>query len=499
MFWISVIAMLAVLSVLSVGCILVRILCLCYHNAREALKKQPIASYYDAVKAKPSYCPLQDISTDLKMMVIALEDMNFFLHHGCNWEQMFLAFWKNLRHGKILGGGSTITQQLAKNMYLTPESTYTRKLTEWFLARKLEKVLCKEEILDLYLNIIYYGMGQYGIGDASQFYFCVSPADISFNQALTLASLLPAPDFYGPLADASGFSRAKAKALRYLVRNDLIGDADARFFQAAEYADLLDSQTAKDCSTLFEKYYQTISLKGSLHADKRCIRFWGKAITLSEPVYKFLSLAMKILRKLYHRGKGLRLRNRRPTILANNCIGTIIYQDLGLPFLSPTINLTIFHRDFMKFLNHLPEYLESDVYPLEVKGAYYPVGEIRYGEESVRLNFIHYASFEESRSKWNEQKKRVDPENLFILEYIDSVEPEMIEEFSRLPYPHKRFITNKNPADYDCVEALDLLNDKDYRRGTDQLLQHKPQSIKRYLDNFDYISFLNCEKRKETA
>ena len=180
MFWISVIAMLAVLSVLSMGCILVRILCLCYHNAREALKKQPIASYYDAVKAKPSYCPLQDISTDLKMMVIALEDMNFFLHHGCNWEQMFLAFWKNLRHGKILGGGSTITQQLAKNMYLTPESTYTRKLTEWFLARKLEKVLCKEEILDLYLNIIYYGMGQYGIGDASQFIF-VFPLRISHS------------------------------------------------------------------------------------------------------------------------------------------------------------------------------------------------------------------------------------------------------------------------------------------------------------------------------
>ena len=75
----------------------------------------------------------------------------------------------------------------------------------------------------------------------------------------------------------------------------------------------------------------------------------------------------------------------------------------------------------------------------------------------------------------------------------------MIEEFSRLPYPHKRFITNKNPAACDCVEALGLLNDKDYRRGTDQLLQHKPQSIKRYLDNFDYISFLNCEKRKETA
>lgn len=490
------ISVFALLVLLPVGCILATILWFHYRNAREALKKQPIASYYDAVKARPSYCSLEDISADLKMMVIALEDMNFFLHHGFNWIQMLRMFWKNLRHGRILGGSSSITQQLAKNMYLTPEKTYTRKLTEWFLARKMEKVLCKEEILELYLNIIYYGMGQYGIGEASRFYFGVSPADITFNQALTLASLLPAPDLYGPLADANRFSQIKARSLRYFVRNDLMGDADAHWFQMAEYADPLDSQMARDYSTLFEKYYRTVSLKGTLHADKRCIRLFGKEITMSELVYKFLSFALKILRDVYHRCKGLRLRNRRPTIFANNCIGTVIYHDLGLPFLSPTINLTISHRDFMKFLNHLPEYLESDVYPLEVKGAYYPVGEIRYGEESVRLNFIHYASFEESRSKWNARKKRVDLENLFILEFFESAEPELIEEFSRLPYPNKCFVTNENPTNCDCVEVLDLLNDKDYCRGVGHLLQYKPRSIKRYLDSFDYISFLNRGKQK---
>lgn len=491
------ISVIALLAVLLMGCILAGILWPCYHNAREALKKQPIASYYDAVKVKPSYCPLQDISVDLKMMVIALEDMNFFLHHGCDWERIFQTFWKNLRYGKILGGGSSITQQLAKNMYLTPERTYTRKLTELFLARKLEKELCKEEILELYLNIIYYGMGQYGIGKASRFYFGVSPADITFNQALTLASLIPAPDRYGPLADANLFCQAKTRTLRYFVSNDLMQAADVYCFQTAEYADPLDSQMARDYSTLFEKYYRTVSLKGSLLAGKWCIRLFGKKITIGKPAYKFLTLVLKILRKLYHRCKRLRLRNRRPTILANNCIGTFIYHDLGLPFLSPTINLTVSHRDFMKFLNHLPEYLESDVYPLEVKGAYYPVGEIRYGEESVRLNFVHYASFEESRSKWNARKKRVDPENLFILEFKELADPEMIEEFSRLPYPNKRFITNENPTTCDCVEVLDLLNDKDYRRETGQLLKYKPKSIKRYLDSFDYISFLNRGKQKK--
>ena len=73
----------------------------------------------------------------------------------------------------------------------------------------------------------------------------------------------------------------------------------------------------------------------------------------------------------------------------------------------------------------------------------------------------------------------------------------MIEEFSRLPYPNKRFITNGNPTSCDCVEVLELLNDKDYRKGTGQLLQYKPKSIKRYLDSFDYISFLNRGKRKK--
>ncbi len=486
------ISVVILLLALPMGYFMIKMVWPCYRNAGKILKEKPIPDYYKEVKERSSYCPLEHISADLKMMVIALEDLKFFEHKGFVWGQIFRTFLRNIKHRKILGGGSTITQQLAKNMYLSPEKTYHRKLTEGFITKKLENTLSKEEILDLYLNIIYYGKGQYGIQDACELYFQNQPAQISFHQALTIASLIPGPDSYSPLVNPGLFRKAKSRTLRYLIGNEFMKQEDASMLQSAEFDEWLDNQMTRKYSAFFHECYQKLSSGGKLELDRRTITILGREIVLKKQTYTFLGRMVRVVRRLYHKGQSLRLRNRKPTIMANNCIGTFIYHDMGLPFYSPTINLSMSHKDFMKFLRDLPRYLESDVYEIEDNQVIYPVGVLRNGEETVRLNFVHYATFAEAREKWNRRKQRVNFDNLYILEFLEKANPEKIEEFLSLPYPNKLHITNANPTNAECVAVMEILNDPSYRMG--QILKYKPKSLKRYMDDLDYIGFLNRKK-----
>jgi penicillin-binding protein 1A len=129
---------------------------------------------------------------------IAAEDARFFQHKGFDMQSMTRAFYKNLEAGRIVQGGSTITQQVAKSLYLSPERSYIRKLREALLAYKIDRYLTKEEILTLYLNHIYLGHGTYGIEAASQVYFGKSARDLTLPEAAVLAGLPKAPTSYSP-------------------------------------------------------------------------------------------------------------------------------------------------------------------------------------------------------------------------------------------------------------------------------------------------------------
>jgi penicillin-binding protein 2A len=130
--------------------------------------------------------------------VVAIEDERFYEHGGFDIKGITRAFFNNLFSGSITGGGSTITQQLTKNALLSPEKTYKRKIEELFLAVKIEKVYKKDEILQMYLNQVYFGSGSWGIGQAAKKYFNKDIEEISISEAATLAALLQAPNALDP-------------------------------------------------------------------------------------------------------------------------------------------------------------------------------------------------------------------------------------------------------------------------------------------------------------
>ena len=144
---------------------------------------------------KGTYVELADISKDLQNAVIATEDRSFYKNDGINYGRFFLAI---LTAGRS-GGGSTITQQLAKNAYLSQDQTVERKAKEFFLALELTKKYSKEQILTMYLNNAYFGNGVWGVEDASKKYFGVSASQLTLDQAATLAGMLKGPELYNPL------------------------------------------------------------------------------------------------------------------------------------------------------------------------------------------------------------------------------------------------------------------------------------------------------------
>lgn len=148
------------------------------------------------ITSKSNYVEIQDISDYLKDYVIQVEDKRFYSHYGFDPIATLGSLIKNLSVGYYKYGGSTITQQLAKNMYFTNEKKITRKIAEMFVAFKLEREYPKDKILEMYLNIIYFGNGYYGIKEASYGYFNTPPKDLNKYQSSLLAGVPQAPSIY---------------------------------------------------------------------------------------------------------------------------------------------------------------------------------------------------------------------------------------------------------------------------------------------------------------
>jgi monofunctional glycosyltransferase len=147
------------------------------------------------------WTPLSRISPALIQAVLISEDDKFFQHEGFDWEGIKTAMERNIERKQFSRGGSTITQQLAKNVYLSPSKNPVRKIREAVLAIQLEKVLSKKRILELYLNVIEWGDGVYGVGAASRRFFNKSAAELSVEESIRLASVLPNPIRYSPIRD----------------------------------------------------------------------------------------------------------------------------------------------------------------------------------------------------------------------------------------------------------------------------------------------------------
>jgi monofunctional glycosyltransferase len=145
---------------------------------------------------KYEWVPYQSISANLKKALVAAEDAKFVEHEGFDWEGIQAAMEKNEDSGKRVAGGSTITQQLAKNLFLSPDKSYLRKGQEAVITLMLENMLDKERILELYINVIEWGDGVFGAQAAAQHYYKIPAAKLNASQAARLASMVPNPRFY---------------------------------------------------------------------------------------------------------------------------------------------------------------------------------------------------------------------------------------------------------------------------------------------------------------
>ncbi|MGB7890937.1 MAG: transglycosylase domain-containing protein [Microcoleus sp.] len=160
---------------------------------------KPLASIHD--EANRDVVPLDQISPNLKRAVLAIEDSNFFTHKGINPGGIARALIVNLEKGRTVEGGSTMTMQLVKNLFLSPQSKFSRKVAEAVMSIRLEQILNKDQILQLYLNQIYLGHNLYGVETASRSYFNKSASNLTLAEAAMLAGLISAPEEYSPFVN----------------------------------------------------------------------------------------------------------------------------------------------------------------------------------------------------------------------------------------------------------------------------------------------------------
>ena len=153
------------------------------------------------------FVPYDRIATSLKRAMIAAEDAHFVEHEGFDWDGIQQAMEKNQRKGRVVAGGSTITQQLAKNLFLSPARSYMRKAEEAVITLMLEAILDKQRIFELYLNVIEWGSGVFGAEAAAQRHFGTTAARLSPEQAARLAAMAPNPRFYERNPGAPGLNR----------------------------------------------------------------------------------------------------------------------------------------------------------------------------------------------------------------------------------------------------------------------------------------------------
>jgi monofunctional biosynthetic peptidoglycan transglycosylase len=161
-------------------------------------------------RLKQQWVPYARISPNLKRAIIASEDAKFVDHEGFDWDGIQKALEKNQKRGRFVAGGSTISQQLAKNLFLTPTKSYFRKAEEAIITLMLEALWSKQRIFEVYLNVIEWGNGVFGAEAAARHYYGVSAAQLGPEQAARLAGMVPNPRFYDRNRNAPGLGRKTA-------------------------------------------------------------------------------------------------------------------------------------------------------------------------------------------------------------------------------------------------------------------------------------------------
>ena len=189
-----------------------------YNMYKNALKDMPIQEKIENIKAEKNYTTFEELPQTYIDAVIAVEDHRFFQHKGVDYIAVFRAIYNDIKSKELIEGGSSITQQLCKNIYFTQNRKLSRKIAETFMALKIEKECSKEEIFELYVNTSYFGDGYYCVADASQGYFNKKPIDMNIYECTLLAGIPNAPSVYAPTKNLNLAEQRQKQVINKMVK-----------------------------------------------------------------------------------------------------------------------------------------------------------------------------------------------------------------------------------------------------------------------------------------
>lgn len=210
---------------------LILIACLCiggyitykgYNMYEDALAQVNLADKVESIRANPEYTTFGELPEMYVNAVIAVEDHRYYSHKGMDVIATGRALWNDIKARQLIEGGSTITQQLAKNLYFTQEKVFTRKVAEVFMAFEIEKNYNKEEIFELYVNCIFFGDNYYCVRDASRGYFGKEPSQMTDYESTLLAGIPNAPSAYTPTVNPELASQRQARVLERMVKYEYL-------------------------------------------------------------------------------------------------------------------------------------------------------------------------------------------------------------------------------------------------------------------------------------
>ncbi len=197
-----------------------------YSTYNQAVKEKPLLSRIEEITNKENYTKIDDLSKNYVNAVIAAEDHRFYDHGAIDIIGIGRAVFNNIKAKELQEGGSTITQQVAKNVVFSQEASISRKLGELFASFELEKNYSKDEILEIYVNTCYFGDGYYGIYDASYGYYKKSPKDLTLTEAAMLAGVPNAPSVYSPSVNPDLAKKRQKYVLNKMVEYGYINEKD---------------------------------------------------------------------------------------------------------------------------------------------------------------------------------------------------------------------------------------------------------------------------------
>ena len=198
-----------------------------YSVYSDALKEKPLISRMDEIENDEHFVPFSELPKNYINAVVAVEDHRFYDHGPIDFIAIGRAIWVNVTSFELREGGSTITQQLAKNVMLSQDETATRKLGEIVAAFDIEKNYSKDDILALYVNTCYFGEGYYGIYDASMGYYNKEPKDLTLDEATMLAGVPNAPSVYAPTVNPDLAKKRQEHVLNKMVEYGYISKEEA--------------------------------------------------------------------------------------------------------------------------------------------------------------------------------------------------------------------------------------------------------------------------------